>query len=218
MSHNRLLLALQKKKERRSRGLFIIEGEKFVKDAGDMVEFVFTRRDTSIFDEVVSTDSPQNVAAVARIPTFTLDDLKKKSTIIVLDGVQDPGNVGTVLRAALAFHAGVILIESADPTSPKVARASVGAVLRTPWVEIPREDTEETLQAMRRKIYRLELRKDAIGPAQLPREPVLLIVGNEGQGIRLDIQAPSVAIAHSDKLESLNLGLAVGIILYERSK
>lgn len=195
--------------------MFIIEGEKFVREAKYLVEFVFTPKDTNQFREYVSTESPQMTAAVARVPEFTLEDVLAYDVVVVLDGVQDPGNVGTVLRACLGFKAALILVECADVTNPKVVRASTSALLKTPWVEMKRDEAEVTLQGLGREVYRLENRSVAKDPQFIKKGNVLLIAGNEGSGISLHIPGTSVRIAHEKALESLNVAVATSIVLHE---
>lgn len=213
-----LLQQLTTKKGRKETGRFIIEGEKFVRDAGDLVEFVFTPDDTARFAEIVSTETPQNIAAVARMPRNRIDDIEACDTIVVLDGVQDPGNVGTILRAALGFGASVLLIESAEVTSPKVVRASASAVLRTPWMSVARADAGAAIAQLRRPVYRLELRDGAGVPSDIPAGPCVLIAGSEGRGVTLPVPGTSIMIPHAAALESLNVGVATSIVLYERAK
>lgn len=203
------------KKTRRERGLFLIEGAKLVRDAKQFLEFSFTDKDVSNFRELISTETPQSVAAVAKIPKWTLNDAITKRVIVVLDGLQDPGNVGTILRACLAFDASVILVESADPTNPKAVRASAAAILKTPWLEIGRGEAADLIGQIGRSVYRLELRDNAIPPKKIPDVPMVLIAGNEGKGISLEIAGQSVAIPQSKDLESLNVAVAVSIALYE---
>lgn len=211
----RLLLNLQKRKEREERGMFIIEGEKFVRDAGKLVEFTFTDKDTTIYREVVSTEAPQKIAAVARVPEWTMDDIVSRPTIVVLDGIQDPGNVGTVLRACLGFNASLLLVESAEVTNPKTVRASASAILRVPWKTISRDEAPEILTSFERPIFRLELRPNAVTPPQISPKKRILIAGNEGKGIKLPINGTSVMIPHNSALESLNVAMATSIVLYE---
>ena len=214
-AQQRLLLALQKRKEREGRGMFIIEGEKFVRDAGKLVEFTFTDRDTTIYREVISTEAPQGTAAVARVPAWTMEDITSKPTIVVLDGVQDPGNVGTVLRACLGFNASLLLVESAEVTNPKTVRSSASAILRVPWKTVSRDEAPELLTSFNRPVFRLELKKGAVTPAEMSPKPKIIIAGNEGKGIRLVINGTSVAIPHNSALESLNVAMATSIVLYE---
>lgn len=210
----RILRELQLKKGRRERDMFIIEGEKFVREAKDLVEFTFTPHDTNQFREYVSTESPQSMAAVAKIPHFTVDQVAAYDTVVVLDGIQDPGNVGTVLRACLGFKASLILVESADITNPKVVRASTSALLRVPWIEMKREEANEFLPTLERKVYRLENRPHAVDPSNIGKGKVLLIAGNEGSGISLEATGTSIRIAHEKSLESLNVAVATSIVLY----
>lgn len=217
-AQEKLLTQLTTKKGRKESGRFIIEGEKFVHDAGKLVEFVFTPEDTSRFTEFVSTETPQNVAAVARMPKNAIEDIQESDTIVVLDGVQDPGNVGTILRAALGFGASVLLVESAEVTSPKVVRASASAVLRTPWMAISREEAPAVIADLRRPVYRMELREGAGLPTDIRKGPCVLIAGSEGRGVTLAVPGMSIMIPHDAALESLNVGVATSIVLYERSR
>lgn len=216
-THERLLRDLLTKKGRKERGMFVIEGRKFVNDAGPMVEFTFTPQDTNQFREYVTTITPQSLAAVARVPQWTLADVEKKSMIVVLDNVQDPGNVGTLLRACLGFKASLVLVESAEATNPKTVRASASAILRVPWVEMKKAEAEEWLQGLNdRTVYRLEKRPGAVAPSEMTADRVVLIAGNEGSGIGLSVRGTSVAVPHEAALDSLNVAMAVTLVLYDR--
>jgi len=217
-AQEKLLVRLTTKKGRKELGRFVVEGEKFVRDAGNLVEWTFTPADTNRFVEFVSTETPQAFAAVAKIPIWTMDDIRSRNTIIVLDGVQDPGNVGTILRACLGFDASVMLIESAEVTNPKVVRASASAILRVPWIVISREDALENIATCNRAVYRLELTEGAVDIAKIGAFPAVVIAGNEGAGITLPIDGTSVKIVINSVLESLNVGVAVSIALYERTR
>lgn len=204
------------KKTRRERGLFLIEGAKFVKDAKKYLEFSFTDKDVSNFRELISTETPQNVAGVARIPKFTIENVAKCKVVVVLDNVQDPGNVGTILRVCLAFDAGLILVDSADPTNPKSVRASAASILKTPWVETGKFEAEELIASLKRPVYKLELREGAKKISEIPKEPLVIVAGNEGRGVTLELpDATSVYIPQNVELESLNVAIATSIALYE---
>lgn len=215
----KLIKSLHTKKGRQKHGLCLVEGEKVVKMAAEFVDFTFSRDDSDNFDSLVSTETPQDVAAVARIPKWSMNDIKSTETVIVLDGVQDPGNVGAILRLCLGFNASLLLIDSADVTNPKVVRSSVGALFKTPWMKVVRKDAEHILSKLSRPIYRLERTGKQKFITSLPaQEPITLIAGSEGNGISLPVAGSSVAIPHEDALESLNVGNAVAIALYERYK
>jgi TrmH family RNA methyltransferase len=204
------------KKARREHGMFLIEGAKFIKDAKKYLEFSFTDKDVANFRELISTETPQNVAGVAKIPQFTLDNVKKCKVIVVLDNVQDPGNVGTIMRVCLAFDAGLILVESADPTNPKSVRASAASMLKTPWIEVAKTDAPDVIASLGRPVYKLELRGDAKMISEIPKGPLVIVAGNEGRGVTLELpDATSVYIPQNVELESLNVAIATSIALYE---
>ncbi|HBU27863.1 TPA: hypothetical protein DEB00_01980 [Candidatus Uhrbacteria bacterium] len=214
-AQEKLIRSLQTKKGRAKHGLCLVEGEKVIEVAGDAVVTRFTRGDVLEFDSLVTTETPQDAAAIARIPVWSLEDIQKAPTILVLDGVQDPGNVGALLRLCLGFSGSVILIDSVDVTNPKVVRSSVGALFQVPWVVVSRSEAEQVIANIGRPVYRLEKGGEALERLTEQKE-ILLVVGSEGNGVQLPIEGVSVAINHSDALESLNVGHAVAIALHAR--
>lgn len=216
-AQEKLIRSLHTKKGRAAAVLLLLEGEKAIHEAERAVEFTFTAKDSKAFRDLVTTETPQLIAAVARIPTWTERDVLKKKTIVVLDHVQDPGNVGTILRSALAFGASVVLVESADPTSPKVVRSAAGAVFHTPWIELTSVDLDALLARAKRVVYRLEKRPGAVPLQKLKREPFVLVAGSEGHGITLPIVGKSLVVEQDPHLESLNVAVATSIVLYESS-
>ncbi|MDF1497010.1 MAG: RNA methyltransferase [Patescibacteria group bacterium] len=215
INQEKLIRSLSTKKGREKNGLCLVEGEKVIKTAGDAIEYTFTNKDTSDFDKLVTTETPQNIAAVASIPKLTLDDIMSNKIIVVLDGVQDPGNVGSILRLCLGFNASLILIDSADVTNPKVVRSSVGAMFHVPWMHVSAKESSKLIKSLDMPIYRLEKKKDAIDikKAKL-KKPLILIAGSEGGGIQSKIKGESIYINHNDKLESLNVGHSIAIALH----
>ncbi|MBI2411167.1 MAG: RNA methyltransferase [Candidatus Kerfeldbacteria bacterium] len=218
-AQEKLIRSLHTKKGREKAGKCIVEGEKVVRTASDAVEFVFRQEDSAAFNELVTTETPQDVAAVARIPEWSDADIRSRKTIVVLDGVQDPGNVGAILRLCLGFAASLVLIDSVDVTNPKVVRSSVGALFHVPWRSITREDAVAYIQAFQGTIFRLEANDLAVCTvADLRKkntQPVVLIAGSEGQGIQLPIVGESLSIGHEAQLESLNVSQALAIALHE---
>ncbi|PIW36975.1 MAG: hypothetical protein COW24_02585 [Candidatus Kerfeldbacteria bacterium CG15_BIG_FIL_POST_REV_8_21_14_020_45_12] len=216
-SQEKMIRALHRKKDRLETGLCLVEGKKVIEAAGMAVEFTFTPTDTELFSELVTTDSPQQLAAVARVPRWSDEALLERPVLVVLDGVQDPGNVGTILRLCLGFDAGLILVESADPTSPKVVRASVGAIFQVPWRAISRAEAPDWIHSLNRTIYRLEARPEAsVLLYETNQDPIVLIAGSEGNGIQLDIPGQSIVINHNEALESLNVATALAIALHSK--
>lgn len=218
-AQEKMIRSLHTKKGRMKHGKCLVEGAKVIETAGDAVEFVFTPADSDQFKKLVTTETPQETAAVATIPQFSAEDVLKKPTVLVLDGVQDPGNVGAILRLCLGFNAGLILIESADPTNPKTVRSSAGAMFQTPWISLTPDEAQDFLTEHPREVYRLEKRKQAQSiDALATEEDIYLIAGSEGSGIRLSTEGISVMIDHDPQLESINVGNAVAIGLFLRSR
>ncbi len=212
-SKEKYIRSLTRKKNRLKTGQCLVEGEKVIKTAGKAVEFTFSRHDTEEFDRLVTTETPQDIAGIANIPTWELKDILNVKTIVILDGVQDPGNVGSIFRSALGFEASVILIESADPTSPKVIRSSVGALFHVPFLTVKREDLF-VLDEIKRPFIKLEKRSNAKPLSTLNDRNVALIIGSEGKGIQIDVKAESYFIEHHESLESLNAAHAAVIALH----
>ncbi|MDP3970194.1 MAG: RNA methyltransferase [bacterium] len=187
--------------------------------AKDMVEYTFSVEDTEYFKELVSTQAPQSIAAVARIPQWAKLDIEKSRTIVVLDGVQDPGNVGTILRLCSGFDATVLALESVDITNPKVIRSSAGAMFMVPWLKMNRPNGHAYLEKLSasRKIFRLEKKSNGKNIEELTTaSDIILIAGSEGNGIILDTTGTSISINHNKNLESLNISHALAIALHSR--
>jgi TrmH family RNA methyltransferase len=172
-----------------------------------------------LFRSISSTESSQGVVALVRPPAWTLDQLfRGLSLAVILDGLQDPGNTGAVLRAAEAFGAtGVACLKgSVDPYNPKCLRASAGSIFRVPLVA--GLDQHLLLAAVeQRKLELFALVPQAprdLGESNFSRK-CAIIVGSEGRGVseRLRARATEVRIP-TVGVESLNAALAAGIALY----
>lgn len=172
-----------------------------------------------LFQSISSTEASQGVMALVRPPQWGVEQLFRGDALtVVLDGLQDPGNAGTVLRAAEAFGAtGVAFLKgSASPYNPKCLRASAGSIFRMPVV--PSLDPEVFLAAAEhRKIQLFALMpKNAIDVARADfRRKCAIVVGSEGRGVSTllgekatPVRIPTVGV------ESLNAALAAGIALF----
>lgn len=220
-SQEKKIRTLRSAKGREKHGLCLVEGGKTIETAGNAVLFTFSPEDTPDFNKLVTTETPQDIAGVASIPEWSLEDVGKYRTVVVLDGVQDPGNAGAILRLCLGFDASLILVESADVTAPKVVRASAGAMFHVPWVRIARDKVVTAIRLMDRPIYRLERVRGKNVPLSengfvTDNSDAVLIAGSEGRGILLDIPGQAVGISHEKSLESLNVGHALAIALQAR--
>lgn len=219
-NQRKLMASLETKKGREKTGLCLVEGPKMIETAGDAVQEVIHINDLGArsFGKIATTDTPQEVIGIAKIPVWTLEDIKRSKTIVFLDRVQDPGNVGAIMRLCLGFDATMVLVESADPSSTKVIRASAGGLFLMPWIDTDPSRARDLLKELARPIYRLEKRPGSKSETVLQTDqPIILIVGNEGSGISLTREGTSVAIDHNKKLESLNVATAVAIALHERN-
>ena len=173
------------------------------------------------FRSAAETESPQGVIAIGEIPARSLDTLEIPSVcrLLLLDGVQDPGNVGTILRtaAALGATATIALPGTVDLWNPKVIRSSMGAQFSHAALHA---DVDETLAFLDRN--KIELWAADAGGTPLDRAdapPRLAVAfGNEGSGLSPEIRTnarSTVSLPISASVESLNVAVAAGIILYE---
>jgi len=161
-----------------------------------------------LFDQLSDTRAPQTAIALFERPSHQANDiLGRRDTIAVaLDAVQDPGNVGTIVRLAAAFDAaGVLLLPGcADAYGPKAIRASAGAILNVPVATI------DTLNAP--NLFYADMHGETADP---PARNAVLVFGNEGAGVSEEIRraAKAIAIPMSKRVESLNVASSAAILL-----
>jgi RNA methyltransferase, TrmH family len=189
-------------------------------DPGSTVDAPVHELAPGVLERVASTDHPQPVLAVARLPRHTLQDLAAATFLVVGAGVADPGNAGTLARTAEAAGAdGLVLTAgSVDPWAHKVVRASAGAVLHLPVVD------GVALGEVRRLGVRL-LGTAATGGTPYDRvdwlAPFALVLGNEAHGLapdELDQLDELVTIPHAGRAESLNVAMAGAVCCFEASR
>ncbi len=187
-----------------------------LRDAGVAVEHLSDEQ----LDEVAATEQPQGIVAVYEPRAWTLDAMMvaPKKPVVILDGVQDPGNVGTIARTALAFGAAgiVALPGTVDLTNPKVVRAAMGALFLVPHLHADDVATFAWLKQHRVAPWATTMDGEPLGTA--PSGPIALLLGNEGAGIRPELLGQAekhVAIPISPDAESLNVAIAAGILLYQ---
>lgn len=228
---------LKEKKYRDMTGLFIIEGEHLVKmalEAGNLetilVDENLLDRYLDIIDEdytiivneaIVNklsyTKAPQGIIGVVRKQEMYVQGLSK---VLVLDNLQDPGNVGTLLRSALAFNYNQIFISdsSVDIYNDKVIRASQGAIFKLNIKRDTLENIFSILQEEKFKIYATGLTDNSLYLEDLkPHKKCALVLGNEGNGISQvtkDMADEIVKIKMSSRIDSLNVSVAGSIAMY----
>lgn len=175
-------------------------------------------------DEVMASISPmktpQGVLFTCRFSTAQLPETLSGRCYMVLDGVQDPGNVGTIWRTADAFGCdGLILLPGcADPYSPKTVRASMGAVFRSAvWTASPAR-MKDTLRASGIPLYGAALCEDTLDARTADYARAALAIGSEGRGLCsevLQLCDQTIRIPMAERCESLNAAIAAAVLLWE---
>lgn len=176
-----------------------------------------------LFRLASDVETPQRLLFSCAQPQWGAKDLAGQKHVLLLDGLQDPGNLGTILRSADAFAlGGVVLCEGcADPFSPKVVRATMGAIFRLPCPRLPLLEAVAQLRQNGLRIYTAALHTDAVPVGAAPLENAAVIIGSEGAGVTqaaLDAADRSVIIPMAGRAESLNAGVAASILIYEMTK
>jgi TrmH family RNA methyltransferase len=237
-----LFKSLQHKKFRKVHGLFVAEGYKSVTEfvtSGYAVQTIYHTgaiapkllklsakmnfQEISLDDmgKVSSLTTPQEVIALIKIPEWPAlnTQLLKQKYTLVLDGAQDPGNMGTIIRTADWFGIQHIICseDTVDAYNPKVVQATMGSLAR---VNIYYTDLEKTLPALKMPVYGALLNGQNIYTTNFNGEG-LIIMGNEGNGIRPAIQKlinKAITIPRLGEAESLNVAIATAIICSEISR
>lgn len=178
-----------------------------------------------VFDSAVATETPQGVAALVKARNFTLDDVLRphQPLAVVLSGIQDPGNLGTILRSAEAFGAsGVLLGEgTVSQFNPKVVRASAGSVFRIPAVTVKVEEAVRRLREAGLHLVATSSHGGTLADQTSLSGRLALFIGNEGSGLPQELMSQmdeTVVVPHSGHVESLNAGVAASILLYEAAR
>jgi TrmH family RNA methyltransferase len=173
------------------------------------------------FRSAAETESPQGVLAIGEVPAFSLDtlELPKRCRLVVLDGLQDPGNVGTILRTATALGAAgtIALPGTVDIWNAKVIRSSMGAQFHHPALHATPSDLARFFDERGVTLWAADMGGDPIDRTAAP-DRLAIGFGNEGAGLSSEVRAMArriVSLPISPAVESLNVAVAAGIILYE---
>lgn len=240
---------LQRRKARKRTALAVAEGVRLVEEAlaadvpvtgvvvassavdhrrtADLVALATARAipieevEDRLFAELADTDTPQGILAIVEPRSWRLEDVQvqARQPALVLDGVQDPGNVGTLLRTAFALGipGAILLPGTADPRNPKVLRGAMGATFRLPTVLAADDEFAAWTRKQQVTVWAAASEGKALARTAVP-ERLALVVGNEGAGVRpfiRDLSRQRVAIPLARGAESLNVAVAAGILLYE---
>jgi len=239
---------------RLSGGLVAIEGETLLKEAirsglplktifvSDRVEnpqwiprgIELLQLTDEVFSSVVDTQHPKGIAALLIPPIWNLESAlpasnpgKKASLLLIAAGLQDPGNLGTLIRSAEAFEATAVLTTpgTVSQWNQKALRASAGSVFRVPVVAVTCADVA-ALKSRGVRIY-AAVADDPANPDTLPlsaaelTQPCALMIGNEGAGLAADLlnlADARISIPMPGRVESLNAAIAGSLLLYEASR
>ena len=238
---------LSARKYRQQYGEYLIEGEKLIREAiktGQRLKVVvaaessmaveildgipcgIVRASDALFSQMAQTENSQGILAVVQKEEhdeefFRKEIRKKQGNVIVLDRLQDPGNIGTIIRTAdAAGYSGVMTIKgTADLFSPNVVRAAAGSLFRMPVFSA--DSPEEAIRILEKEgklIVATGFETEILYYEAQLTENVGLIIGNEGNGISADLMRMAhkiVKIPMSGEIDSLNAAVAAGILMYE---
>lgn len=243
----KLLRKLNRKKYREKEQRFIVEGERAVeqvvenglvevetvfvlegKAVSDQLSAISAFVEEDVFSEVADTENPQGILAVCKMPKeITPEELAEESGIIVAtDAIQDPGNLGTILRTAAWFGAKALIAGkgSVDVYHPKVVRSTAGATGSIPVITGELEEIFEELEKSGWEILLLDGGDESVNLGSVqPTPKTVLVVGNEGNGISeklLNSRRKKIRIESApgqEKVESLNAAVALSIALWALS-
>lgn len=226
---------LSSRKEREEKGLFVSDGTKLLQEAVKYchgLDTVFLTEDISvelpdkvkcyrvspeIMAYISPMETPQGALFVCRLPEKT--PLQAKPGTLLLDGIQDPGNLGTVLRTADALNVQVALLEGcADPYSHKVVRSSMGAVFRAPVVRCSWQEAKAAFAAAGIPVAVTALNDKAEDIRTARIGEMAVVIGSEGQGVRQEIlngADKALVIPMNPRCESLNAAVAAAIVMWQ---
>lgn len=173
-----------------------------------------------VMRSVSPMETPQGALFTVALPEEELPGQLTDAHCLVLDGVQDPGNVGTILRTADAFECGGVFLVNAcaDPYSPKTVRATMGAIFRRPVYSCSVSELCALLSRSGLPLYGTALREDTVSLREVDLTRAAVAIGSEGRGLSAEVLAQcekTVRIPMSARCESLNAAMAAGVVLWE---
>ena len=226
---------LNSRKERENTGLFVADGVKLLQEAiafapgldtvilSDGVDIALpeqvrlVRVPADVMADISPMEAPQGALFLCRIPEQT--PFEPKPGMLLLDGIQDPGNLGTILRTADALDIPVALLEGcADPYNHKTVRASMGAVFRCPVVQTTWQEVKKTCADAGIPIGVTALTEQAADLRQKNLKVMTVVIGSEGKGVRPEIlqeAGEALIIPMNPHCESLNAAVAATIVMWQ---
>lgn len=243
----KLIQLKEKSKVRKTTGTFTVEGKKmfveipaedlvsvyvsetFLKENGELVkDKKYQIVSDQVFKKISDTVTPQGIVAVVKQKSYSIDYIiekrnKEKSCIVVLDRLQDPGNMGTIVRTGEAAGiSGIIMSkDSADIYNPKVIRSTMGSIFRVPFAIVDNLGVAvDNLKSNGITTYAAHLKGELYNSGSLTNDCALLI-GNEARGLSGEISSKAdklIKIPMHGKVESLNAAVATAILMYEAAR
>lgn len=234
---------IKKSGVRKERGLFVIEGirmfveipkdrivkiyasESFAYDNKEMLcDYRYEIVADNVFKMMSDTKTPQGILAVAKMLEYDIEDLFKKDKVpmlVVLENIQDPGNLGTIIRTAEGAGAtGIIMSDkTVDIYNPKTIRSTMGSLFRMPFVYS--EDVVAAIHSLKQqniKVFAAHLEGRNYYYEEDMKVPMAVLIGNEGNGLTEELSKEAdvrIKIPMEGKLESLNAAVSTAVILYE---
>ncbi len=226
---------LQQRKYRDENGLFLLEGDKCIQEAiesGIEIEHLFVMEGYDVFNNIekietteavlskisTTTSAPKTVAVGKQIKQKWSGEYKK---VVLLENIKDAGNLGTILRTSAAFDVDAVILygDTVDLYNPKCVRSSVGNLWKVPVFEL------KDLSQLKEKFGRYEIiatlpksNETVWLKDYIPEDKVLIMFGTESSGLSEELKkfaTRNITIEMSDRVESLNLSISVGVMLYK---
>ena len=219
------LLRLQKKsREREKEGVFIVEGPRMAEEI-PRERIVKLYVSDTVFAHVSDTKTPQGILAVVRRMEYTAEDILGETPhVLVLENIQDPGNLGTIFRTAEAAGAtGIVLSKDCvDLYNPKVIRSTMGAIFRIPFIYT--DDLKGTIDELKREgitVYAAHLKGENSYDMEDYKTACAFLIGNEGNGLTEETAACAdrkILIPMEGGAESLNAAVASAVLMFEAGR
>ena len=232
--------SLNDKKFRRFHGKFLVDGEKLVNevvcgamqvdklfvDAGKLSEFgyILERFDgkivpvtTKVLKSLSENDTPQGIIAEVFMNETPEFKPSADSPILILDRIQDPGNLGTIIRTAAAtgFET-IVLIDTADPYSPKVIRSSSGGVFYTDLFRMSEAEITDYCKKKHIELFVADMNGENVFETEIQNKNFALVIGNEGQGVSQNFKDTGhmISLPMKSQMESLNAAISASVLMY----
>ena len=175
----------------------------------------------AVLKKISTTDSPPEAVAVAKQKIYTLKDIKSTKKVVLLENIKDLGNLGTIIRTAKAFNQDAIILfgQTADIYNPKCVRSAVGNLWKIPIVQIKDfEILKENFNGFDKAAALPNSKGSILLKDFTAKPPYLIMFGSESEGLSkelIDFADKKLTIEMSDEVESLNLAVSVGVVLYK---